>query len=117
VLMIADDATEGIGFKISKLGGLTRGRRQRDICAAAGYTFSVQETAGSDVAFAALVHFAQAVPEGLLRCVLKSRDMTTVKTADGDFEVVDGCVRAPSKPGRGIEVRREVSRSPVATYS
>jgi cis-L-3-hydroxyproline dehydratase len=114
--MIADDACEGIGFKISKNGGLTKCRRQRDICIAAGYTFSVQETTGSDIAFAAIVHFAQAVPERLLRCVLECRDMVTVKTADGDFGVVDGCVRAPRKPGLGIEVRREVLGEPIASY-
>src|SRR5262245_64474269 len=54
--LIADDAAEGIGLKISKNGGLTRCRRQRDMCIAAGLTMSVQETAGSDVAFAAIVH-------------------------------------------------------------
>jgi len=43
--LIADDAAEGIGLKISKTGGLTRGRRQRDMCIAAGLAMSVQETA------------------------------------------------------------------------
>lgn len=114
--MIADDAVDGIGFKIAKSGGLTKSRRQRDICVAAGYTFCVQETTGSDVAFAAIVHFAQTVPERLLRCVLESRDMVTVKTADGDFTVTDGCLRAPRKPGLGITVRREVLGEAVASY-
>jgi cis-L-3-hydroxyproline dehydratase len=40
--MMADDAVEGIGLKISKNGGLTKGRRHRDMCIAAGYTFSVR---------------------------------------------------------------------------
>jgi L-alanine-DL-glutamate epimerase-like enolase superfamily enzyme len=48
VQLIADDAAEGIGLKISKNGGLTRCRRQRDICIAAGFTISAQETTGSD---------------------------------------------------------------------
>ena len=59
------------GFKISKNGGLTRGRRHRDMCVAAGYTVSVQETTGSDIAFAAIVH--QTVPAMYLRCVLECR--------------------------------------------
>ncbi|WP_105384657.1 mandelate racemase/muconate lactonizing enzyme family protein [Neorhizobium alkalisoli] len=115
--LIADDAAEGIGLKISKNGGLTRGRRHRDICLAAGYTVSVQETTGSDIAFAAIVHLGQTVPERNLRSVLECRDMVTLKTADGPFEVVDGLVRAPKLPGLGIEPRLDVLGEPVATYS
>lgn len=117
VQMIADDAADGIGLKISKAGGLTRARRQRDICLAAGYTVSVQETAGSDVAFAAIVHLAQTVPGRSLRSVLEVRDMVGLKTADGEFDVVDGCVAAPSAPGLGIEPRLDVLGDVVASYS
>jgi L-alanine-DL-glutamate epimerase-like enolase superfamily enzyme len=55
-MLVADDAAQGIGLKISKNGGLTRGRRHRDICIAAGLTMSVQDTTGSEIAFAAVVH-------------------------------------------------------------
>jgi hypothetical protein len=47
VQLVADDAAEGIGLKISKNGGLTRCRRQRDVCVSAGLTISVQDTVGS----------------------------------------------------------------------
>lgn len=117
IQLIADDAADGIGLKISKNGGLTRGRRHRDICLAAGYTFCVGETAGSDIAFAAIVHLGQTVPERYLRCVLECRDMVTVKTADGDFKVVDGRVTAPKTPGLGVKPRMDVLGEPVATYS
>jgi L-alanine-DL-glutamate epimerase-like enolase superfamily enzyme len=116
VQLIADDAAEGIGLKISKTGGLTRGRRQRDICIAAGLALSVQETTGSDVAFAAIVHLGQTVPARFLRCVLESRDMVSVTTAEGDFPVVDGRFVAPDAPGLGIEPRLDVLGVPVATY-
>ncbi|KAK5086453.1 hypothetical protein LTS08_004239 [Lithohypha guttulata] len=114
--LIADDAADGIGFKISKNGGLTKGRRQRDICVAAGYTFSVQDTTGSDIAFAAIVHLAQTVPERYLRCVLESRDMVSYKTADGAFNVHEGRITAPTTAGLGIEPRMDVLGQPVATY-
>jgi len=114
--LIADDAAEGIGLKISKSGGLTRCRRQRDMCIAAGLTISVQETAGSDIAFAAIVHMGQTVPERLLRCVLESRDIVDLKTADGDFPVIEGRVVAPAEPGLGITPRLDVLGEPVASY-
>ncbi len=72
VHLIADDAADGIGLKISKNGGLTRGRRHRDICLAAGYTISVQETAGSDIAFAAIVHLGQTIPRNTCGAFLKA---------------------------------------------
>ncbi|OWV64642.1 mandelate racemase [Rhizobium sp. R339] len=114
--LISDDAAEGIGLKISKNGGLTRGRRHRDISVAAGYTVSVQETTGSDIAFAAIVHLGQTVPEKNLRCVLECRDIVAIKTADGDFTVRNGRVTAPTAPGLGIAPRLEVLGEPVASY-
>lgn len=117
IQLVAEDAAEGIGLKISKNGGLTRGRRQRDICLAAGYTISVQETTGSDIAFAAIVHLGQTVPERNLRCVLESRDIVALKTADGEFEVSGGRVVAPDTPGLGVVPRLEVLGAPLASYS
>ncbi|KAH7177995.1 enolase C-terminal domain-like protein [Fusarium sp. MPI-SDFR-AT-0072] len=99
IQMIADDAAEGFGIKISKNGGLTKSRRHRDIALAAGYTTSCQETTGSDIAFAAIVHLGQTIPERNLRCILECRDMVTVKTADGNFEVRNGRVYAPKELG------------------
>lgn len=114
--LVATDAADGVGLKISKNGGLTQGRRQRDICLAAGYTISVQETTGSDIAFAAIVHLGQTVPARNLRSVLECREMVNVRTADGAFEVVDGCVTAPETPGLGITPRMDVLGDPIATY-
>ena len=114
--LVADDAAEGVGLKISKNGGLTRGRRQRDICTAAGLTMSVQETTSSDIAFAAIVHLAQTVRPGLLRSVLECRDMVSLQTAAGDFQLVEGRVQAPTTPGLGITPILDVLGDPVASY-
>lgn len=115
--LIADDAAEGIGLKISKNGGLTTCRRQRDMCIAAGLTISVQETTGSDIAFAAIVHMGQTVPERLLRSVLECRDIVARKTADGDFPVVNGRVVAPAQTGLGVKPRMDVLGDPIASYT
>ncbi|KAF5859977.1 hypothetical protein ETB97_002174 [Aspergillus alliaceus] len=97
-------------------GGLTRGRRQRDICLAAGYTVSVQGTSGSDIAFAAIVHLGQTVPQRSLRYILESRDMVAVKAADGAFEVHNVYVFAPSTPGLGVVPHLDVLGEPVASF-
>jgi L-alanine-DL-glutamate epimerase-like enolase superfamily enzyme len=117
VHIITEDAADGIGLKVTKCGGLTRARRQRDMCVAAGYTLSVQDTTGSDIAFAAIVHLAQTVPGRLLRCALDCRRITDTKTATGSYAVTDGTVTAPSDPGLGITPLPEVLGSPVAEYT
>lgn len=116
VQLIADDAVEGIGMKITKHGGLTKCRRQRDICIAAGYTFNVQDTVGSEIAFAGILNMGQTVPERSLRCILECRDMVSVKTADSAFEAVEGRIAAPNMPGLGTRPCFNVLGEPVARY-
>lgn len=118
--LIADDVVEGVNLKISKAGGLTQARRVRDLCVAAGYTMSVQDTVGSDFAFAAIVHLAQTVPERYLRCVLECRNMVSLKTADGvhegAFDVHGGRVTAPTAPGLGVKPRLDILGKPVLRF-
>ena len=110
VQIIADNAADGIGLKISKNGGLTKGRRQRDMCIAAGLTMSVQDTVGSEIACAAVLHLAQTIPERYLRCVLDTRGMVQFKTAKFDAPIVDGGVIAPSAAGLGVKVDKNIFR-------
>ena len=113
---ISDQVAEGIGLKVSKNGGLTRCRRQRDIAIATGLTMSVQDTVGSDIAFAGLLHLAQTVPEKYLRCALDVRDMVSLQTATFDVAIENGGVMAPKLPGLGIEPKIDVLGEPVASY-
>lgn len=114
--IIATDGADGVGLKISKQGGLTRARRQRDLAVAAGLVVSVQETTGSAVAFAALLHLAQSTPRRHLRCALDCRDMVTTQTADFDAPIRGGGVEAPDLPGLGLSVRRETFADPIAVF-
>lgn len=113
---IADDAADGVGLKITKQGGLTRTRRQRDICHAAGLVTSVQDTVGSDIAFAAVLHMAQSTPRQILRCALDTRSMVGVQTAAFDAPVQNGGAEAPDTPGLGVTPDMDVLGDPVATY-
>ncbi|WP_433505563.1 mandelate racemase/muconate lactonizing enzyme family protein [Pseudonocardia halophobica] len=114
--VVAEDAADGIGLKISKAGGLTSGRRHRDMCRAAGLTMAVQETTGSAVAFAAIVHLAATIPPRLLRGVLNTQDMVTLRTARFDAPVLDGGVLPPTAPGLGVDVDEDVLGAPVMTW-
>lgn len=114
--MVSQGVGEGIGLKISKNGGLTRCRRQRDFAIAAGLTMSVQDTVGSEVSFAAIVHLAQSIPAKYLRCVLDVRAMVTTSTATLDIELIDGGVTAPTQPGLGVEPDDSALGDPVSSW-
>ncbi|APX02394.1 mandelate racemase/muconate lactonizing enzyme family protein [Arthrobacter sp. QXT-31] len=114
---IAQDAADGINLKVSKSGGLTPGRRQRDIARGGGLTVSVQDTVGSAIAFAGVAHLGATIPEKLLRCVLNTADMVTLETAKFDVIHRDGGILPPEAPGLGIEVNEDVLGEPVAVWS
>jgi L-alanine-DL-glutamate epimerase-like enolase superfamily enzyme len=115
-LLLAQDAADGVGLRISKAGGLTPGRRHRDICRAAGLTVSVQETAGSAIAFAAIIHLGATVPPQLLRCVLNCADMVTLQTAQVDEIFTERGVLPGGSPGLGITVDEDVLGEPTMTW-
>ena len=115
--LILSDAGDGFGLKISKQGGLTPGRRQRDMARAAGLTISVQETVGSDIAFAAIAHLAATVPDRNLRCILDTRDMVTVQTATPDVTERDGLIFVGDTPGLGLRVDHDVLGTPVESWT
>ncbi len=116
IQLVADDAADGIGLKVTKNGGLTSCRRQRDIALAAGLTMSVQDTVGSEIAFAAVLHLAQTVPQERLRCVLDLRGMVDLSTAALHAPVIDAGVTAPDQPGLGVTPDLDVLGAPVAVY-
>ena len=115
--ILALDAADGIGLKISKAGGLTHARRHRDIALAGGLTISVQDTVGSTIAFAAIAHMGATVPQHSLRCILDCRDMVSVQTAEFEAPFKDGGILAPQAPGLGLKVDTDLLGKPVAIYS
>ncbi|MGB0746716.1 MAG: mandelate racemase/muconate lactonizing enzyme family protein [Alphaproteobacteria bacterium] len=117
VHMISTDAADGLGLKITKAGGLTPSRRQRDICRAAGLVMSVQDTVGSTLSFAALAHLGSTVPPHLLRCILDVRDMVTLPVGTIDAPIKDGGILLGDAPGLGVEIDASLFPTPVASYS
>ncbi|WP_371226876.1 mandelate racemase/muconate lactonizing enzyme family protein [Roseovarius sp. 2305UL8-3] len=113
---IAQDACDGVGLKLSKQGGITPMIRQRTLAAGAGMVMSVQDTVGSEISFAAILHIAQSTPRPLLRCALDPRAMVEIEVAAFDAPVIDGGVTAPNTPGLGVTPDMSVLGAPVASY-
>lgn len=62
----ADLAMDVVNIKVSKLGGLTKARQARDLCAAMGVAMTIEDSWGSDVTTAAIAHLAHSTPPELL---------------------------------------------------
>ncbi|MEO3415064.1 mandelate racemase/muconate lactonizing enzyme family protein [Roseovarius sp. CAU 1744] len=113
---IANDTCDGVGLKVSKQGGITAMIRQRSIAASAGMVISVQDTVGSEISCATILHVAQSTPRPLLRCALDPRAMVDISVATFDAPVVAGGAEAPDLPGLGVTPDMAVLGDPVASF-
>lgn len=107
-------AMDVVGIKLSRVGGLTKARRFRDLCAAAGVAMMFADSWGSDVMSAAIAHLAHATPEHLRLWCGDFRTYVTVTTADGGAARLEAAVAATDAPGLGLEPRLAVLGEAVA---
>jgi L-alanine-DL-glutamate epimerase-like enolase superfamily enzyme len=104
----ADRAADVVNIKISKLGGLTRARQVRDLCASLGIAMTIEDTWGGDIATAAIAHLAHSTPPELLFTSTDFNSYVTVSTAEGAPIRKNGRLAASSGPGLGVRPRGEV---------
>ncbi|MFM8358545.1 MAG: cis-3-hydroxy-L-proline dehydratase [Verrucomicrobiota bacterium] len=112
-----DLAMDVVNLKISKLGGLTRTRQARDLCASMGIAMTLEDSWGGDIVTAAIAHLAHSTPEPLRFTSTDFNSYVTVSIAEGAPQRVDGFMRASFGPGLGIEPRPDVLDAPVVTVA
>jgi L-alanine-DL-glutamate epimerase-like enolase superfamily enzyme len=112
-----EDAMDVVNVKIAKLGGLTRARAVRDLCAELGLAMIVEDTWGSEIATSAIAHLAHSTPADARLAATDFHNYNAVTTADGAPPAEGGRMSAPTEPGLGIEPREDVLGDPVAVYS
>lgn len=111
----ADQAMDVINLKISKVGGLTKARQIRDLCVSLGIAMTIEDTWGGDIVTAAIAHLAHSTPPEYLFSATDFNSYVTVSIATGAPERRNGKLAASSRPGLGIEPRREVLGEPLLT--
>ncbi len=108
-----DQAMDAINLKISKVGGLTHARRLRDLCVSLGIAMTIEDTWGGDIVTAAIAHLAHSTPPAYRFSATDFNSYVTVSIATGAPERRLGRMAASTRPGLGIEPRREVLGKPV----
>ena len=109
----ADGAMDAINLKISKLGGLTRARRFRDLCTGLGIPMTIEESGGGDVAAAAVASLAQSTPLPMLFSVANAYFLVKAHVADGYLRARRGRVTVSDRPGLGLTPRFDVLGDPI----
>jgi L-alanine-DL-glutamate epimerase-like enolase superfamily enzyme len=109
----ADLAMDVVNLKISKLGGLTKTRQARDLCASLGIAMTLEDSWGGDVVTAAIAHLAHSTPPELLFTATDFNSYVTVSIAEGAPLRRQGRLAAPTAPGLGVEPRMDVLGEPV----
>jgi len=109
----ADAAMDVVNLKISKLGGLTKAARARDLCVSMGIAMTLEDSWGGDIVTAAIAHLAHSTPERFRFTSTDFNSYVSVSTATGAPRREDGFMSAGDEPGLGIQPRTEVLGRPV----
>jgi len=99
---LADHAMDVVNLKISKVGGLTKARQIRDLCAAQGIAMTIEDTWGGDIVTAAIAHLAHSTPPEFLFSSTDFNSYVTLSIADGAPQRVNGRMAASTTPGLGV---------------
>lgn len=108
-----DLAMDVVNIKISKLGGITKARQVRDLCASLGIAMTIEDSWGGDIVTAAIAHLAHSTPEASRFTSTDFNSYVTVSLAEGAPQRTNGKMQASAAPGLGITPRIEVLRKPV----
>ncbi|MEM9047839.1 MAG: cis-3-hydroxy-L-proline dehydratase [Pseudomonadota bacterium] len=108
-----DGAMNAINLKISKVGGITKARRIRDLCVSLGYPMCIEDSWGGDIVTAAIAALSHSTPERFRFSATDFNSYVTVDFADGSPRRVDGTMQASAAPGLGVTLRADIAGKPV----
>ena len=95
---------DAVALKLSKFGGLSATRKARDLCLHLGAKMCVEDTWGSDITTAALLHLGAATAPGRLLNVCDLSGYVAPRLCPTAPVRQKGRIAPPDGPGLGIEV-------------
>lgn len=108
-----DGAMNAINLKISKVGGLTKAIRIRDICVSLGYPMCIEDSWGGDIVTAAIAALAHSTPERFRFSSTDFNSYVTVDFADGAPKRTKGSMAAATTPGLGVALNLDIIGKPL----
>ena len=103
---------DGVTVKIARLGGVTRAAAMRDLAVELGLEVTVEDTGGSSIDTAAMVHLSLSTPADLRTHTVDFSSWVTVANAEGVPVARNGTLSAPVGPGLGVYVHEPALGEP-----
>lgn len=117
VKSIGEDAADGFGLKVTRVGGITPMRTIRDVCREAGLPITCDDAWGGDIIAAACIHVAATVRPGLLEGVwIAAPYIETHYDPENGPEIRDGFLDLPAGHGLGITPDLALFGNPVMSF-
>ena len=93
---------DAVALKLSKFGGLSATRRARDLCLHLGAKMCIEDTWGSDITTAALLHLGAATPPSRVMNVCDLSGYVAPRLAPAAPTRVNGRIAPPDGAGLGV---------------
>ncbi len=114
---LADNLFEGIGCKISRVGGISGMRLIRDVCKATGKVLTCDDSWGAQLSAAATTHMAMSThPKTFFATYISSYFGVLCYDTEAPA-VVDGFIWANDKPGLGVNPDMAILGEPIRTFT
>ncbi len=115
--LLGQGRCDGLGMKVTRVGGLTPMLSVRDMAAARRVPISVDDTWGGDVIAAACVHMGATVEPALFRGTwISAPYIDHHYDREKGIRIVDGHIDLPAGPGLGVEPDESLFGAPVASF-
>ena len=107
---------DAAAIKLSKFGGLSKSRAARDLCLHLGTKMCVEDTWGSDITTAALLHLAASTDPKFLLNTCDLSGYVSPRISPNVPVRENGRIAVPSGPGLGVEPDLTVLGEPEARF-
>ncbi|MEW2915259.1 enolase C-terminal domain-like protein [Leisingera sp. JC11] len=107
---------DAVAIKLSKFGGLSASRRARDLCLHLGAKMCIEDTWGSDITTAALLHLGASTDPLRVLNVCDLSHYVSPRLAPEGPERRNGRIAPPEGPGLGVRPDREALGAPAAVF-
>ncbi len=108
---------DGFGFKVTRLGGLSKMTTARDLCAIRSLPHSCDDAWGGDIIAAACVHLASTVePRRFEGAWIAQEYISGNYDSENPVVIQNGHISVPKRPGLGIVPDRGVFGEPIVTF-
>lgn len=107
---------DAVAIKLSKFGGISKARQARDLCVYLGAKMCVEDTWGSDVATAALLHLAASTDERFLLNTCDLSGYVAPRIAEECPVRENGKIMVPQGIGLGVNPDESKMGKPTVVF-